>query len=147
MPAVSSSEDSSMARLVGFPIMGALIVIVNGYNTVVHLIFKDLCKAMGKLIMLYSLMIIIQCLVIFVILAMYNIVALNSQITCKVIIYVHGYNCKHRRLCHLHPYPFCLHFALQPQCLQRGPSSYFGGTLRMHLVQWDSFLPRLSFMT
>ena len=66
----------------------------------------------------------------------------NKPTTCNYN-YVHGYNC--RRLCHLHPYPFCLHYVCTTtivfaQCLQRDLSIYIIGTLLMQLAQRYSFL-------
>ena len=81
----SSPEDGVTTPLVGFLFMGSLIIAVSGYNVIVHLIFKELRKVMGKLIMLYSLLIISQVLIVFVTLMMHNVIALNSQVACQLV--------------------------------------------------------------
>jgi len=75
----------TIGRIIGFLVMGMLIMVVSGYNATIHLIFKESRNAMGKLIMLYSLSVVLQCLVIYVVLVTHSVIALNSQITCQLI--------------------------------------------------------------
>ena len=54
-------------------------------TVIVHLIVKRLHKVMWKLIMFSSLQIILQVLVVFVTLMMHNMIALNSQVACRLV--------------------------------------------------------------
>jgi len=88
MIAKPEKESPCMApttgQIIGFLVMGMLIMVVSGYNAAIHLIFKESRNAMGKLIMLYSLSVVVQCLVIYVVLVIHSMIALNSHITCQL---------------------------------------------------------------
>ena len=85
MPPTANSDHGKTGQFIGLLVMAVLITVTSGYNAAVHLIFKELRNPLGKLIMLYSLSIVSQCLVICVILMMHSVIALNSQATCQII--------------------------------------------------------------
>ena len=63
---------------IGTLVAAMLIMVVIGFNAAVHLIFKESRNILGKLIMLYSLSVMWQCLVLYVVIMMHSVITLNS---------------------------------------------------------------------
>ena len=66
--------------------LSILIAMVSGYNAFIHLVFKQLRNPFEKLMLLYSVSIIIQFTIFIFLLLMSHMIAMNSQLTCHVTI-------------------------------------------------------------
>jgi len=81
---LSSSDQDINGKFIGSLALATLISIVSGYNAVVHLLFKELRNTFGKLVMLYSLSVVMQCAVIVIMLIMHHAIAVNSWVICQI---------------------------------------------------------------
>jgi len=81
----SSSDQGINGQFIGSLALAMVISIVSGYNAVVHLLFRELRNTFGKLVIHYSLSVVMQCAVIVIMLIMHHAIAVNSWVICQII--------------------------------------------------------------
>jgi len=81
---LSPSDQGINGQFIWSLALAALTGIVSGYNVIVHLLFEELCNTFGKLIILFSLSVVMQCAVIVVMSIMHYAVAVNSWVICQI---------------------------------------------------------------
>ena len=85
-PSSYSSDDQAInGQFVGPLVVAVLIGLTSGCNAVVHLVFKELRNTFGKLVIFYSLSVVLHCAVVIMKLILHHVVAANSRVTCQII--------------------------------------------------------------
>ena len=80
----TTSDHGNNGQFIGSLVLATLISIVSGYNIVVHLVFKELRNTFGKLVILLSFSVVIECAVIVVMLIVHHVIVVSSWVICQV---------------------------------------------------------------
>ena len=85
LPCFTPSTNHSTATFIGTIGMALLIATVSGYNFVVHLVFKQLREpVVGRLLLFYSLALVLRCSIALTLLMMHLKIEVNSQVVCQI---------------------------------------------------------------
>ena len=69
-------------------LMVTVIVMVSGYNVIIHLMYRELRNLVGKLLMLYSFFMAVRIVTTFLLLILNDQIAVNSEATCFTVTIV-----------------------------------------------------------
>ena len=85
----SDDHDGQITEIVIHLVLAVLISIISAYIILVHLLFKKIQNAFGKLVIFHSCALVLQCTNNFMLISVHFFVALHSQTTCQIIMFIY----------------------------------------------------------
>ena len=80
----TTTEDTTIIQVIGI-IIPSFIAFVCGYIAVVHMIFKELRNTFGKLMLIYSTVLVLQCIDVLALNITHHSIAVHSTMVCYLL--------------------------------------------------------------